>query len=66
MNAVRRKMLKTALEVISECLSDEQNAFDNMPESFQEGERGDTMQENITNLEDAENALQEIMERGGK
>lgn len=66
MNAVRRKMLETALEIVSECLSDEQNAFDNMPESFQEGERGDTMQENITNLEDAENALQEIMERGGK
>lgn len=38
---------------ISDILSEEQDAFDNMPESLQEGERGDKAQEAISNLEAA-------------
>lgn len=61
MNAERRKKIEAALALIAECKYDEQEAYDNMPESFQEGERGDAMQEHINNLEDAETALQEIV-----
>lgn len=64
MNAERRKKIEEALSLVTECKDAEQEAYDNMPESFQEGERGETMQEHISNLEDAENALQEIIDRG--
>lgn len=55
--------LKGTLEEIR---NDEQEKFDNMPESFQSGERGQTLENNvselddaITNLDDAINALKD-------
>ena len=57
MNAERRKKLKdvidnlnTALSVIEEVKDEEQDSYDNLPESIQDGERGGQMQENIDNL----------------
>lgn len=38
---------------IEDILSDEQDYFDNMPESFQNGDKGDKAQEAISNLESA-------------
>lgn len=45
------------IEAITEA---EAEAFENMPESFQEGERGDKAQEAITAMEDAFQQLEEV------
>ena len=58
MNAVRRKSLSNAVDLIDQALyilesvkDDEQEAFDNMPEGFQDSERGERMEEIIDTLE---------------
>ena len=40
---------------------EEQEAFDNMPESLQDSERGQTMYENIDNLESATSDLEDVI-----
>lgn len=67
MNAQRRKMIQKALGLVSEARSileeaieEEQEAFDNMPESLQYSDRGATMEENIGNIEDAINDLEGV------
>lgn len=50
--------LKSDVESIQ---SEEQDAYDNLPESFQDGERGDRMQEAIGNLDDALNLIDEAV-----
>lgn len=77
MNKARRKWLQDTIEAIEnakielESIRDEeQECFDNLPESIQYGERGDAMQENIdeldceiSNLEDVISNLNDIVER---
>ena len=68
MNKARRKaieeiidqlgMLKEQVESISE---EEQEAFDKMPESFQNSERGDNMGWYVTDLEDAASSIDDVM-----
>lgn len=73
MNNVRREelqrayaLLEEAKDIISFCCDEEQDAFDNMPEGFQQGERGEKMENNICCLENAvgnvETAMDEIEE----
>lgn len=50
--------LKSDVESIQ---SEEQDAYDNLPESFQDGERGDRMQEAIGNLDDALTLIDEAV-----
>lgn len=64
MNRARRNeikdvidQLKYAIEQLELIASDEQDSFDNLPESFQEGERGDQMQENVNDLESSSEAI---------
>ena len=64
MNKVRRKELAKAIElmeqamnIISECREEEQDAFDNLPEGIQDSERGDQMQEYIDMMEEAYDEL---------
>lgn len=59
MNKARRKELEKALDLIErgkdmleDIEAEEQEAFDNMPESLQESERGEHMQEIIDALEE--------------
>ena len=66
MNNARRKEIEkiTAdLEAIKERIEalqeEEQDAFDNLPESIQYGERGDKMQSAIDNLEYAADNIQD-------
>ena len=47
---------------IDEILSEEQEAFDNLPESLQYGERGTAMQEAIDALESAISSCDEVDE----
>lgn len=74
MNKKRRKEIEKLKGSLSEVknklhnlLDEEQEAFDNMPESIQESERGELMQETIEymeaalcSLEEAEESLTEI------
>lgn len=74
MNNLRRKQIKEALSLIEEAYDlltmakdEEEMAFDNLLESLQYSERGDIMQDNITNLDnaitgldDAKSALENI------
>ncbi len=53
MNNERRKRIEAAREIVQEVKDDEEAALDNMPESFQDGERGQAMQEAIDALDDA-------------
>ncbi len=69
MNKLRRRQLRAALDLLDEARSileavqeGEQEAFDNMPESLQYSERGEAMEETISNLEDAVSSLEEINE----
>lgn len=69
MNKKRRKEIENLLESISETkaklqdlLDEEQQAFDNMPESIQESERGEEMQEIIEYMEAAIDSLEEATE----
>lgn len=76
MNAARRKNLKEILAKLSEVRSDleaiaseERDAFDNLPQGLQEGDRGQAMDAAATALEDAfseletmESTLEELLE----
>ena len=77
MNKARRKQLEKVVEVLTaqmeelETIKDEeQEAFDNLPESIQYGERGETMEENvdeldsiITDLENVIDSINEVIEK---
>ena len=64
MNKARRKEIARAIELIEQAreiletlMDEEQEAFDNMPESLQSTERGETMEEYISILEERIDAL---------
>lgn len=65
MNNNRRKEIANAIRqienVVSSILADEEEAFDNMPESLQGSERGDMSQEAQDNLSSAVDALEEAI-----
>lgn len=67
MNRERRKEIAQALAMIDEaktlletCRDDEQEYFDNMPESFQSGEKGELAQTAIDLLDEAISGLEEV------
>lgn len=67
MNNVRRKRLAEAIDLINqakgileEVKDEEQEAYDNLPESFQYGERGEQMQEYIDSMDEAYENLEEV------
>ena len=76
MNKERRQKIKTnnrKLDLITDLLKtykselesiqmDEEFAFDNLPEGFQNGLRGDEMQEAIDEMEDCINEIDKMME----
>ena len=69
MNKARRKRIEDVQSRLEELkqeidgiLAEEQEAYDNMPESLQEGERGEAMQEAIDALESAVSSCEEIDE----
>ena len=69
MNKQRRKAIQQALEQIAdlktsveEINTDEQDSFDNLPEAFQDSEKGETIQEAIDFLEAATGAFDEVID----
>lgn len=70
MNKDRRKRIEALIEKIDDIKteiegiqSEEQDAFDNMPESFQDGERGEQSQSAIGALGEALGALDETIDQ---
>ena len=64
MNRERRKRLQEAFdkiaeaqEILSEVRDEEQEAYENLPENFQYGERGDEMQGYIEMIDEADGYL---------
>lgn len=69
MNSKRRKELEKLTEKLEELkcniealMEEEQEAFDNMPESLQYAEKGEAMEENITELENAAGNVQDAID----
>lgn len=68
MNNDRRKALQEIIDTLQdakmnlESLKDEeQDYYDNMPESLQGGEKGDRAEQAVSELEDAVNSIDEAM-----
>lgn len=68
-NNKRRQFLRSAIayldkasDMISDAMSDEQDAFDNMPEGLQESERGEAMETAIDNMDDAISKIDDAKE----
>ena len=69
MNKARRKWLadvqaaiERAKEELEQIRDEEQEAYDNLPEGIQDSERGETMYENIDNLDTMAGDLEDILE----
>ncbi len=67
MNKERRKRLSAIVDKLDElqielsCIAEEeQEAFDNLPESIQAGERGDAMYEAISSLEELDSSFEDL------
>lgn len=69
MNAKRRKEIErlyTKLEDIKADIEnirdEEEEAYDNLPESLLDGERGEKMQDAIANLENATTSIDDVLD----
>ncbi len=69
MNAARRKQLDRALallgqakEIVSDVASEEQDAFDNLPEGIQDADKGQNMQQAADDLFLVESSFEELAE----
>jgi len=69
MNIERRKrieearaLLEQAKEIISGCQEQEREYFDNMPEAFQQGERGQRAEEAADALDSATTSIDEALD----
>ena len=70
MNKDRRKRLQEVIDKLhpihaelEELVSEEQDAFDSMPDSFQNAEKGETMQAGIDALQEAANMVTGAIEQ---
>ena len=58
MNKARFARLSKLIEALSAIRDEEQDAFDNLPENFQYGSQGETMQEGIDVMDEALSTLE--------
>lgn len=68
MNNRRRKHIEELIGRLSAIMGEvedvkdiEQDAFDNMPENLQDAEHGQLMEEHVSNLEDAQNEIEQAI-----
>lgn len=68
MNNTRRKELKKAIELLEEAINiietvsdEEQEAFDNLPESIQQSERGEIMEDYIYSMDIVRDQLTSVV-----
>ncbi len=58
MNKARFARLSKLIEELSAIRDEEQDAFDNLPENFQYGSQGETMQDGIDVMDEALSTLE--------
>lgn len=68
MNQVRRNAinkivseLQNQSQALADVISDEQEAFDNMPEGLQQSDKGQTMEQNLYTLQEQLDSLEEMI-----
>ena len=73
MNKQRRKEIEKAQDIILEAkdmlesaMEEEQDAYDNLPESIQDGERGEEMQSYIDILQEVVDNLYDVYDQIGE
>lgn len=80
MNKERRKQLKEAVTLLTDaqekiqeassivetCKDEEEESYDNLPEGVQDSERGEAMEENASQLDDAMSELESIGDSVGE
>jgi hypothetical protein len=59
-NADRRKRLAAAIDELRAIRDEEEEAYEALPESFQEGEQGRVLCESIDNIDEAIEALDQL------
>lgn len=69
MNNPRRKDIRRAMELLQEAMDiiscageEEREAYDNLPESLQYTERGETLEENADTLDEAVDSIYDLMD----
>ena len=55
-------LITNAMGIVEEAKDEEQDYFDNMPESFQNGDKGEAAEEAISYMEDSAQALDNAMD----
>lgn len=70
MNKTRRKWIESLVEKLYEIQSDvdsiadeENEAYENLPEGIQDSDRGNTMYENVDDLQDISNGIEDTIDR---
>lgn len=70
MNAARRKslaevtdLLQQAKDLLETVMSDERDAFDNMPDSLRESDRGQEMEAGLDAMDEAVNEIDSAMDQ---
>jgi hypothetical protein len=62
MNQQRRDKIAQAVLLLQEARDEEQDAFDNLPEGLQSGERGQAMEASVSHLDEAITSAEAAME----
>ena len=62
MNKDQKKILQEALDILTEIQEEEQEKYDNAPESLQDTDRVNKFQEDAENLQEAIDIVQSIIE----
>lgn len=63
MNKARRKALQKIVDKLNEIQTEELEAYENLPESIYSSPRGDDMEENGGDLEEAIETIEEVINR---
>lgn len=55
------KQLKSLQETLEQVRDEEEEAYDNLPEGIQDSEKGETMMDNVTLLDEQTGAIDDII-----
>ena len=68
MNKQRRKTIEEVIELLEDAKAtletiaeEEQEAYDNLPQGIQDSERGETMSNNVGEMEEASSTLEDVI-----
>lgn len=56
------KLLEEAQEIIACVMDEEQEAYDNLPEGIQSSEKGEEMDENVSDMDNCGDTIQDVID----